>query len=112
MLLLIKNDSHLPLARDEANAVLLVNQLAAFDTIDHGTLLDLDCLSSCFGIGGVVLDWFKSYIFDRSQCVKIGSILSDTKKLFLACLWALFLVQYSFPYILLLLAESFKTILA
>ena len=49
-----------------------------FDTIDCGTLLD--CLSSWFGIGGVVLDWFKSYFSDRLQCVKIGSILSDARK--------------------------------
>ena len=41
----------------------------------------LDCLSSWFGVGGIVLDWFKSYLSDCLQCVKIGSILSDTKKL-------------------------------
>ena len=78
-LLSIKNDVHLALARGEATAVVLLDQSAAFDTIDHGTLLD--CLSSWFGVGGVVLEWFKSYLSDRSQCVKIGSILSDTKKL-------------------------------
>ena len=30
---------------------------------------------------GVVLDWFTSYLSDHLQCVKIGSILSDAKKL-------------------------------
>ena len=49
------------------------------DTIDHDILLD--SLSSWFGVGGVVLDWFKSYLSDRVQCIKIGSILSDAKKL-------------------------------
>ena len=78
-LLLIKNDVHLALARGEAIAVVLLDQSAVFDTIDYGTLLD--CLSSWFGIGGVVLDWFKSYFSDHSQCVKIGSSLSDAKKL-------------------------------
>ena len=78
-LLSIKNDVHLALARGEATAVVLLDQSAAFDTIDHGTLLD--CWSSWFGVGGVVLEWIKSYLSDRSQCVKIGSILSDTKKL-------------------------------
>ena len=57
---------------------MLLDQTAAFDTIDHSTLLD--CLSCWFGVGGVVLDWFKSYLSDHSQCVKIGSILSDAKK--------------------------------
>ena len=55
-----------------------MDQSAAFDTIDHDTLLD--SLSSWFGISGVVLDWFKSYLSDRVQCIKIGSILSDAKK--------------------------------
>ena len=72
-LLSIKNDVHFALARGEATTVEL--QLAAFDTIDHGTLLD--CLSSWFGIGAVVWDWFKSFLSD--QCIQIGSILSDAK---------------------------------
>ena len=72
MLLSIKNDVHLALARGEATAVMLLDQLAAFDTFDHGTLLD--CLNSWFGVGGVVSDC--------SQCVTIGSILLDAKKLF------------------------------
>ena len=78
-LLSIKNDIHLALARGEATAVVLLDQSAAFDTIDHGTLLDH--LSSWFGVGDLVLDQFKSYLSDRLQCVKIGSILSDAKKL-------------------------------
>ena len=78
-LLSIKNDVHLALASGEATAVVLLDQLAAFDMIDHGTLLD--CLSSWFGVGGIVLEWFNSYFYDCLQCVKIGSILSDAKKL-------------------------------
>ena len=41
----------------------------------------LDSLSSWFGVSGVVLNWFKSYLSDHVQCIKIGSILSDAKKL-------------------------------
>ena len=41
----------------------------------------LNSLSSWFGVSGVVLDWFKSYLSDHVQCIKIGSILSDAKKL-------------------------------
>ena len=63
VLLSIKNDVHLALARGEATAVVLLDQSAAFDTIDHGTLLG--CLSSWFGVGGVVLEWFKSYLSDH-----------------------------------------------
>ena len=75
----VKNDVPLALDRGEATAVVLLDQSAAFDTIDHSTLLD--CLSSCFGIGGIVLERFESYLSDHLQCVKIGSILSDAKKL-------------------------------
>ena len=78
-LLSIKNDVHLALARGEATAVVLLDQSAAFNTIDHSTLID--CLGSWFGVGGVVLDWFRSYLSDRYQCIEIGSVLSDAKRL-------------------------------
>ena len=78
-LLSIKNDVHLAFAKGEATAIVLLDQSATFDTIDHDTLLD--SLSSWFGVSGVVLDWFKSYLSDCVQCIKIGSILSDAKKL-------------------------------
>ena len=41
----------------------------------------LECLSFWFGVGGVVLDWFRSYLCDHYQCIKIGSVLSDAKRL-------------------------------
>ena len=56
-----------------------MDQSAAFDTIDHDTLLD--SLTSWFGVVGVVLDWLKSYLSGHVQRIKIGSILSDAKKL-------------------------------
>ena len=79
VLLSIKNDVHLAFAKGEATAVVLLDQSAAFDTIDHDTLLD--SLNAWFGVSGVVLDWFKSYLSDCVWCIKIGSILSDAKKL-------------------------------
>ena len=39
-LLSIKNEVHLALARGEATAVVLLDQSAAFNTIDHSTLID------------------------------------------------------------------------
>lgn len=46
----------------------------AFDTVDHTILLD-----KLFNIGirGVSHEWFKSYLSDRKQCVRINSILSE-----------------------------------
>ena len=107
-LLLIKNDVPVALARGNVTAVVLLDQLAVFDTIDHGTFLD--CLSSCSGIGGVVLDWFKSYLSDHLHFVKIGSILSDARKLLFGVSQGSALCPILFSYILLSLAESFKII--
>ena len=42
---------------------------AAFDTIDHGILLER--LSAWFGIHGSVLSWFSSYLMDRTLSVKV-----------------------------------------
>ena len=79
VLLTVKNEVHLTLARGEATAFVLLNQSAVFDTIDHSMLTE--CLSTWFGVGGVVLTWFKSYLCDYYQCIKIGSIFSDAKRL-------------------------------
>ena len=72
-LLSIKTKIHLALARGEATAVVLLDQSAAFDTIDHSMFIE--CLRSWFGVGGVVLNWFRSYLSDRYQCIKIGKRL-------------------------------------
>ena len=76
-LLSIKNDIHLSLSQGEATALVLVHLSAAFDTIDHSTLLS--CLPDWFGVGGS--EWFSSYLTEPYQSVKIGSTLSDLQKL-------------------------------
>ena len=65
-------------------ALVLLDLSAAFETIDHSTLLG--CLQSWFGVCGSALSWFTSYLADRVQSVKIGSVLSNTCKL-LATVW-------------------------
>ena len=44
------------------------------DTIDHSILFHR--LYECYGINGLALSWFKSYLSDRTQSVKVGSVLS------------------------------------
>ena len=77
-LLSIKNDIHLSLFRGEATALVLLDLSAAFDTIDHSTLLS--CLLDWFSVGGSALKWFSSYLTEHYH-YQIGSTLSDLQKL-------------------------------
>ena len=74
-LLSIKNDIHLSLSRGEATTLVLLDLSAAFDTIDHSTLLS--CLHDWFSVGGSTLKWFSFYLTECYQSVKIGSTLSE-----------------------------------
>jgi len=58
---------------DEQKAAVLIglDLSAAFDTIDHDTLINR--LQSVFGVTGVALEWIEAYLRGRSQYVKIGS---------------------------------------
>ena len=48
---------------------------AAFDTLDHSSITNL--LSTWYGIDGIALDWFVSYLSDRKQKVKLMDCLSS-----------------------------------
>jgi hypothetical protein len=50
----------------------------AFDTVDHGILLQKLYIS---GIRGVSYNWFKSYLVERKQCVKIGNKYSGMQNI-------------------------------
>jgi len=53
----------------------LLDLSAAFDTVDHTTLLRR--LKTSYGIGGSVLEWFTSYLSGRIQSVRCGKSASD-----------------------------------
>ena len=62
---------------DSSQPTLLVSLdlSAAFDTIDHSTLLSR--LSTSFGVSGAALAWLTSYLTNRAQTVHIGSVSSE-----------------------------------
>ena len=50
----------------------------AFDTLDHSILLNK---LKYYGIHGKELNWFKSYLTDRTQFVEIKNIKSESKSI-------------------------------
>ena len=71
-LLKIHNDIICNMDNGKVTALTLLDLSAAFDTIDHSTLLER--LYGNFGISGTVFQWFKSYISNRQQRVHIGRV--------------------------------------
>ena len=71
--LLLKSDSK------QASIVGFLDLSAAFDTLDHSILLDR--LHYTFGLSDLVLQWFKSYLEDRTQRIIINGSLSESTPL-------------------------------
>ena len=78
---LVKVHSDVALSMDKQMVTMLVllDLSAAFDTVNHLILLKL--LQQDFGIDGVALQWFESYLSNRSQQVSSNGTLSKKVKL-------------------------------
>ena len=66
-------------SQGDSTVLILLDQSAAFDTIDHGILINK--LQLHFGITGNALKLLKSYLENRSFSVKVDNCLSSAKKL-------------------------------
>ena len=62
--------------------LVLLDRSAAFHTVDHEVLLNR--LHTSFGVRGLALQWFASYLSNRFQRVSFDQKLSEN---FLADLW-------------------------
>ena len=74
---LLKIQSDILMSLDNGKAVVLVflDMSAAFDTVNHKILLSR--LSDSFGIKGMALKWFNSYLTNRKQFVAINNAVSS-----------------------------------
>ena len=75
----IQNDLLRAVDRHQEAILVLLDYSAAFDTIDHQTVIRR--LRERYGINGTPLRWFKSYLTGRKQSVDIGGVLSDPRVL-------------------------------
>jgi len=66
----ILNDVYRSVGRKQLTLLVGLDISAAFDTLDHATLLKR--LEHTFGISGAALAWVSSYLAGRTQFVKIG----------------------------------------
>ena len=74
---LLRGFNDILLANDSGDYVTLVllDLTAAFDTMDHNILVPR--LQHLVGISGTALDWFKSYLADRTMCVSLSTNLVE-----------------------------------
>ena len=74
-LLKIVHDILLNMKEEHVTPLVLLDLSATFDTIDHDILIQR--LTTKFGINGVVLNWFKSYLEGRSQHISVQGSVSE-----------------------------------
>ena len=74
-LLRVHNDIAIEIDNKSLIILLLLDFLAAFDTVDHQILLSR--LRTRINIKGKVLEWFRSYLSGRTQFVKVNGMTSD-----------------------------------
>ena len=74
MMLGLTNDVLLGFDEDLCTVMLFLDLSAAFDTIDIEKLLEI--LSDEIGVTGVALQWFRSFLTNRTQKVRIGGEFS------------------------------------
>ena len=75
-LLKIMDDLHRIVDGRSAAVLIGLDLSAAFDTIDHDTLINR--MRSVFGVTGAALQWVESYLRERSQYIAIGGEQSTT----------------------------------
>ena len=99
-LLRVHNDIMLSVDKGNAVVLVLLDLSAAFDTIDHNILLLR--LHDIIGVTGTALQWFQSYLANRSQQVLIEDAVSPLSDLLFgvpqgSVLGPIIFTQYTLP---------------
>ena len=68
----------MPLKKDETTIGIFLDLSKAFDTIDHKILLHK---LEHYGFRGIVLEWFKNYLTNRTQYVAFNDCTSDPQNI-------------------------------
>ena len=99
-LLKVTNDLLSAMNDGKISVLVLLDLSAAFDTIDHESLLHR--LHNVFGFGETVLSWFQSYLENRTQTVAVhGKQLTPTSLIntyYVLCMCCHFLLLSHFMY--------------
>ena len=74
-LLKVVNDLFLSLNKGNISLLALLDISSAFDTIDHS--IHLHCLNTDFGFTDTVLQWFSSYLTDRTHYISLSNHCSN-----------------------------------
>ena len=84
----------------------LLDLSAAFDTVDHDVLLQR--LSITFGIKDAALQWFRSYLSDRTQSVCVASGSTSPRRVFCGVSQGSVLGPILFTFTLQILGGSYR----
>ena len=78
-LIKITNDCLWAMENQMVTAMVAIDLSAAFDTVDHGILLDV--LNKKFGVHNTALQWFDNYLSSRSCKVSLHGVHSKEHQL-------------------------------
>ena len=73
----IANDTLWAMEHKNITILFIIDISAAFDNVDQKVLLEV--LQKCFGVEGMALDWFQSYLSSTFFKVNIGDVYSTSK---------------------------------
>ena len=74
----VLSDIYSAIDQDQVSLLALLDVSAAFDTVDHGILLER--LSTSYGLSGMAYTWLESYITGRAQIIHVGNHHSSPSK--------------------------------